>query len=168
MTCEIIKELIIIKSISKIINNQVLLQAKSIEVWNWQAVMLENLKDSGTIKSKFTEKQKKWQVQSKAHKSGTKRTQGKCRYCGSTYQLRRCPAYGKPCIGYGKIGISKVYVDCHTINKETDKIAGRSTVYLIQHDYCTYEWSGSHKDNIRNMDLVTLNLFSINNLRSVF
>ena len=76
--------------------------AKQIEVQRTQAAILNNITELHQFdKIKITQKPREGNVRHTPCMTGQ---QYPCRYCGGIHAPMQCPAYGKKCIGCGKMG----------------------------------------------------------------
>ena len=102
MLDEIIRELTAKDNNEQMTSNDVLVWAKRIEVQRAQAVIINDITESQKFnKDKLAQKSKtKWDMET-THPMYHK---WPCRYCGRNHVPRQCPAYGKKCARYGKMG----------------------------------------------------------------
>ena len=104
MLGEIIKELTATRGNDHMTTSNVLAWAKRVEAQKTQPAVMNSITES----KKFD----KIKVSRSMHKNSPKRpvqsstpTQQVCRYCSCSYPPRQCPAYGKMCTEFNKIGL---------------------------------------------------------------
>ena len=116
---EIIKELTVTSSDDHITSGGVLAWAKRVEVQRVQAAVLNTLTESRQFdKIKISKRAK--EDTARAVVGWTLQWQP-CWYCGRVHQPRQCPAYGKMCVGCGKMGHFKK-VCCSRRSRTVNKI----------------------------------------------
>ena len=102
---EIIKELTVTNNDDHITNGGMLAWGKRVEKQRMQAAVLTFATESRQFdKIKVSKKAKEDATRAPVDETSQWQL---CKYCGGLHQLRQCPAYGKMCVGCGKIGYVK-------------------------------------------------------------
>ena len=102
MLDEIIRELTTTNNDEQATSEGMLIWAKWIEVQRAQAVVLNTITEACQFDKVKVAKQTK--EDNMRHTSGMTGQQCPCRYCSGIHKPRQCPAYGKICVGCGKMG----------------------------------------------------------------